>query len=79
VRSWPVLFVLGSVPALAACSFLLDFNGLQGGQRTSPDAGSGGTGASDSGGVNAAFEAGAAGAAGACTDAGCDGPNPLGP
>jgi hypothetical protein len=67
-----VLFALGSVPALAACSFLLDFNGLQGGQKTSPDAGSDGTGASDSGSSDATGEAGAAGA---CADAGCDAPN----
>lgn len=68
-----MLLAVGSVPLLAACSFLLDFNGLQGGKKASPDAGSSGSGgsgddASGSGGIDAA--------AGACADTTCDDGDP---
>lgn len=78
MRSRPVLLALGSLPLLAACSFLLDFNGLQGGHKGAPDAGPDGAG---SGGTSSASggEAGvpgASGASGACDAAACDDSDP---
>jgi hypothetical protein len=68
VRSKPFLFALGSVPLLAACSFLLDFDGLQGGKKA-PDAGAG-SGGADTG------SGGQAGASGTCEAAACDDGDP---
>lgn len=65
LRKKPLLLVLGSVPLFAACSFLLDFNSLQGGHKTSadagPDANSGGSSDASSDSNNGA-EGGASGA-----------------
>jgi hypothetical protein len=71
MRAKPVLFLLGSLPLLAACSFLLDFDSLQAGKKITPDAGEGGSEVeSGSGGVESGSGGvDAAGAAGAHADA----------
>lgn len=74
MRSKPMLFAVGSVPLLAACSLLLDFNGLQGGTKAVPDAGTGGSSGADGSAGNAGTDA--AGAASACADPACDDGDP---
>jgi len=72
-RHKPLLLAVGSVPIFAACSFLLDFNNLQGGQQATADAGpdgnSAGTGDASSAGAS---NLGEGGASGACDTAACD-------
>ena len=63
MRAKAVLLTLSSIPLLTACSFLLDFNSLQGGKEpadASSDAGNGGSHAADDSGT--ADDSGAAGA-----------------
>jgi hypothetical protein len=69
LRHKPLLLVVGSVPLFAACSFLLDFNNLQGGQQANADAGpdgnsagTGGTSDASSAGAGNLGEGGASGA-----------------
>jgi hypothetical protein len=80
VRPKAFFLAAGSVPLFAACSFLLDFNGLQGGHKARLDAGSdadtgnaeagsGGAGGSDNNGSGA-------GAAGSCDASSCDDSDP---
>lgn len=72
------LLALCIVPLLGACSFLLDFGDLQGGKKTSPDAGAGTGGRSaeaGSGGRTASAGEGGAGGT-ACDLAACDDSDP---
>jgi hypothetical protein len=59
VRAKSFLFVASALPLMAACSFLLDFNGLQGGKKNSPDAGAGTNSGGSAGATEAGAEAGA--------------------
>lgn len=76
MRAKHALLALSSLPLISACSFLLDFDSLQGGKKSATDAGadSGGSPAADSGAAGASGtadeSAAAAGAscAGACTN-----------
>ena len=72
------LLACSVVPLLGACSFLLDFNGLQGGKKPSAEAGAGSGGnagdAGSDGNLTTAGEAGAGGAA--CDLAACDDADP---
>lgn len=76
LRSKPLLLALASVPLFAACSFLLDFNDLQGGHKTTadagPDANTGGSSDASSG----SSSGGEGGASGACDAAACDDGDP---
>jgi hypothetical protein len=79
-RHKPLLLAVGSVPIFAACSFLLDFNNLQGGRSATADAGPDGNTAG-TGGTSDASSAGASnlgegGASGACDAAACDDGDP---
>ena len=58
MRAKHALLALSSLPLISACSFLLDFDSLQGGKKSPIDAGA------DSGGSPAADGSGAAGASG---------------
>lgn len=79
MRGKAFLFAVSSVPLFAACSFLLDFNGLQGGHKATPDAGSDadtGDAAAGTGAASGAGNGGEAGAAGSSDAAACDGSDP---
>ena len=69
------LFAVSVVPLLGACSFLLDFGSLQGGQKPSAEAGAGAGGsAAEAGNAGENSSAGAGGAA--CDLAACDDQDP---
>jgi hypothetical protein len=76
VRQRLFIVAYAVTPLLGACSFLLDFNGLQGGHKATPDAGADAASGGGGGGSDASASAGEAGASSSCDPAACDDSDP---